>query len=111
MNSASSSLSYDNIFKVYEDEDTKLSFYNLYNTVLINDIAPQYYDKHEFAIGDYWTKLANEYYGDIRLWWIICISNNINNPLDLPEPGTKLKILKPEIVSEVITQIKNNNVS
>jgi len=38
--------------------------------------------------------LANEYYGDSRLWWIIATANNINNVNIGLEGGIQLRIPK-----------------
>ena len=38
--------------------------------------------------------VSYEYYNTIKLWWIIAISNDIDNPLDF-SPGTVIRI--PEI--------------
>jgi nucleoid-associated protein YgaU len=98
---------YDNIFNVYKT-DNGFYYYNLYNTVQIDpDIDPIYYQEHFFSEGDYWTKLAHTYYGNQSLWWIILIANNIKNPLALPPFGTKLKILKDFVVSDILNNIIN----
>jgi hypothetical protein len=39
------------------------------------------------------------------LWWLICTYNQIQNPVTRPEPGTKLKILKSEYVSVVLSEL------
>ena len=103
-----SSFQYENIFNVIKDEDG-MYFYNLYNSVHIGDIQAGLYDEHPFSEGDYWTKLADTYYGEPNLWWIIVVANNIQNPLTLPAPGTKLKILKDFVVSDILNQILNGS--
>lgn len=104
-----SNYNYDTIFNVHKDSDG-MYFYNMYNSIYIpDDISPLSYDTHVFGEGDYWTKLANQYYGDKRLWWIILVANNILNPLKLPEGGTPIKILKPEVVSEILNQTVNGS--
>lgn len=102
-----SSYQLDNIFNVYKDSNG-FYFYNMFNSIHIDDdISPTLYKEHVFSEGDYWTKLANNYYGNQKLWWVILAANNINNPLDLPEPGTKLKILNDAVVSHILSQIIN----
>lgn len=99
---------YENIFNVYQEDG--FYYYNLYNTVSIDteNIDPNLYTEHIFSIGDYWTLLSYKYYGTVNLWWILCVANNIQNPLDLPEVGTKLKILNSEVVSDIIQSIITN---
>lgn len=36
--------------------------------------------------------LANRYYGDSKMWWIIATANNINDATFYIEPGTQLRI-------------------
>lgn len=104
-----SNYQYDNIFNVYETKDG-LYFYNLYNNVIIDEnIAKIFYKIHTFREGEYWTLLADKYYGDHKLWWVILIANKIKNPLRLPEAGTELKILNPEVVSNILNQILNGS--
>lgn len=104
-----SSYNYDSIFNVYEDENG-MYFYNLYNSIYIDDdISPLAYTTHIFSSEDFWTKLADQYYGDKRLWWVILVANNITNPLKLPEAGTPIKILKPEVVSDILNQALNGS--
>lgn len=40
----------------------------------------------------YLDKLAYQYYGDGRLWWIICIFNNITDPITGLEKKSELLI-------------------
>lgn len=97
---------YENIFNVYQTEDGNY-FYNLYNTLTFDDtdFPENVYTEHIFSIGDYWTLLSYKYYNTTSLWWIICLANNIRNPLDLPEPGTKLKILNQNVVNDILQSI------
>jgi hypothetical protein len=96
-----------NIFNVYTDENG-LNYYNLYNSIFISDdIDPSLYDQYTIAASDNWYKLAKKYYNDIRLYWIILVANNIINPFDESIEGTTIKILKPFVVSNIISQLSN----
>jgi hypothetical protein len=44
-------------------------------------------------------------YGEIKLWWIITLANNIINPVEPLVVGSTLKIPNVEVVSEILTQI------
>lgn len=102
-----SSYQYDNIFNTHLDNDG-FYYYNMYNSIkLPSDISRAAYKLYIFKEGDYWTKLADKYYGDKKLWWIILIANDIINPLKLPPTGTELKILKAEVVSMILNQMLN----
>ena len=101
-----SSYNYENIFPVELSEDG-LYYYNLYNSIFVGDVDAGLYTLHDFSVGEFWTSLAKKYYGEPKLWWMIVIANEIQNPLTLPEPGTKLKILKDFVVSDILSEILN----
>lgn len=101
-----SSYNYENIFNVELTEDGNY-YYNLYNSVFVGEIDAGLYNEHSFSEGEFWANLAKRYYGEPKLWWVIAIANQVQNPLDLPEPGTKLKILKDFVVSDILSQILN----
>ena len=93
----------DNIFDVHKDENG-IYFYNLYNSVYFDDnISTSLYTEHIFSEGDTWTTLSYKYYKTVELYWIILAANNIQNPLNLPDSGTKLKILKDFVVSDILS--------
>ena len=84
---------YENIFNVYK-EDEDYYAYNISKSIHIpHDINPEFVDF--------------EIYGSITLWWLILVTNGIHNPVLLPEPGTVLKIIKPEFVNTILEQIKD----
>lgn len=94
-----------NIFNAYEDADG-VQFYNLFNNVNIDgDIDPSYYDEIYYSSFETWIDLSVKFYNTTYLWWIILLANKITNPLEDIEPGRKLKILKPNIVSYILSQL------
>lgn len=44
------------------------------------------------AEGDYLDTLAQKYYRDSTLWWIIAVANNVGKGRLSIEPGTQLRI-------------------
>jgi hypothetical protein len=58
--------------------------------------------------GDRFDLLANQYYGDSTLWWIIAAANNNATKGALyPQPGTQLRI--PTNVNSVLQQFDQFN--
>ena len=57
--------------------------------------------------GDRLDSLANSYYRDSTLWWIIAMANNTTNGLLFPVPGTQLRI--PINIGNILTQYNNFN--
>lgn len=94
-----------NIFPVYEDQDG-LQFYNLFQSINIEgDIDPTLYTEHPWSGTDNFYHLSYKYYNTTRLWWVILTANNIINPFDDIAPGTKLKILKQPVISQILSQM------
>jgi len=57
--------------------------------------------------GDRLDLLANKYYGDQTMWWIIATATNINNATFYVEPGIQLRI--PVDITKVLTDLQNIN--
>jgi len=60
-------------------------------------------------VGDTWTLLSHVYYGDVRLWWILCAANPNQNPVLLPQPGEVIRIIKPEVVQTILSTIGSSD--
>jgi len=100
------SSAYERIFNVYKDQG-EFYAYNIIKTVQFPaDMDDEYFTYIKTIGRDPCTKLSFDFYGDIRLWWLICLVNKIMNPVVLPDPGTTLKILKPEFINTVLDQIE-----
>lgn len=99
-----SSFDYANIFTQYTDENNQQFFNLLQNFYIEGEIDPSLYNSYYFTEHDDWYTLAYKFYNDYRLWWVILIANNIINPFELP--NNPIKILKSNVVSEIISKIK-----
>lgn len=100
---------FENLFKVYTDIENQY-YYNVTNSIFFpDDIANDAYVNYR-VIGSNmsWTYLSYIHYGTIKLWWILCALNNVDNPMILPEPGTFIKILKPNALRDVLQQIQQS---
>jgi len=99
---------FENILSVHKTETNGFHFYNLLKTVRFNidDMDTRFYYFHRVNRLTPYTILSHSLYGDMHLWWLICVSNNIDNPVEFIEPGSTLKIIKKQYVSNVISAIK-----
>lgn len=98
--------SYENIFKVFKNDDG-FYFYNILKKVSMDGILrPGTFYKQRVDRKLPYTGLSYMVYGTIDLWWLICITNNITNPVQMPKPGSLLKIVHPRLVNNVIENIK-----
>lgn len=102
--------SYENVFRVYSTENTSGTsylYYNILNSVYLpSDLTPDTYYIRSVQRTLPWTSISYNEYQTIDLWWLICAANGIINPLKYPEPGTQLKIIKPNLVRPVLENIK-----
>ncbi len=57
--------------------------------------------------GDRLDLLAQKYYNDPRMWWIIATANNLNDASLAVEPGRQLRI--PSNTSGIINSLQNIN--
>lgn len=100
---------YENLFNVYEDNDG-FYYYNLLRTINFPiELDTSSYTEYEVVRNDTWQYIAWKAYRNVRLWWIIVSANQILDPTSRPEPGIKLKIIKPEVVRNLLNIIKNDS--
>ena len=95
--------------KRYRNTGTKRdkSGVRVYNTTFYPTIPIDDSDKFIYTkFGDRVDALANEYYGDVTLWWIISKANGIRGEAGL-RPGKLLRI--PGNVSRIVSEFRELN--
>lgn len=104
-------ISYENIFRMYLNEDAsgnKFLYYNLINSVYFpKNLSSNMFYTIEINRILPWTAISYNEYRTTDLWWVIVLTNNIFNPIYFPKPGTKLKIIKPEYIKILLSEITN----
>ncbi len=79
----------------------------VYNTTFYPSIPIDDSDRFIYTkFGDRVDALANEYYGDVTLWWIISKANGIKGQAGL-KPGQLLRI--PGQVEEILSNFRDLN--
>jgi len=101
---------YENAFTAYATASgvNSYMFYNINNKVVL----PANIDPSVF---EYWvvpgsmplTTLSYRIYGDMHLWWLIMITNQIINPIKLLAPGSTIRVIKRDYLSSVLQSIQN----
>ena len=99
---------YENIFSVYKID--KHFILNIMKKVSLPDgsINEDYIYYKVINYSAPWTNVSFSEYGSIRLWWLVCIMNNIMNPVHNVPSGSVLKFLKPEYVAAVLQLINQH---
>lgn len=81
-----------------------------YSTTLYPSIAPSDSDYYIYTTtGDRLDLLAQQYYGDASLWWIISSANTIPHDTIYIAPGTQLRI--PTNTNFILNEFKKLNQS
>ncbi len=101
--------SFENIFNMYKDDGIFYA-YNIIKTVKIPpDLHNDVFDYIQITGDIPWTTISFNEYGTIRLWWLLCVANKILNPVKLPEPGTVIKVIRPQYVRYILDEMKNQD--
>ncbi len=91
--------------KTRTEKDTKIKYIE---SVIYPKIAPT--DNDLYIISDSADRLdllANKYYGDKNLWWVIAVANNLNDASLYIGDGIQLRI--PSNLSEILNNLEKIN--
>lgn len=99
---------YENIFKI--GKNNNFYFYNILKNIKFpaNLELDLYYTKVLTSKMPY-TTISQQEYGTQDLWWLIVLSNKLNNPVQVPPAGISLKIIKRKYIKNIIDAIKSLN--
>tara|TARA_R110002051_G_C8478277_1_gene461202 strand:+ start:50 stop:361 length:312 start_codon:yes stop_codon:yes gene_type:complete len=100
---------YENIFSKHSTSSGHV-YYNILKTINFPEKLPiSVVDDYTVTGALPYTVLSYKLYKTTKLWWLICLVNKIKNPVKLLAPGTKIKIIKPNIVGSILGQIQPLN--
>lgn len=110
--------SFVNLFPsfVYDKDQVAERSLDIWNTYRIKILNTNKNDTafvfHELRESDNFVRLALEYYNDSKLWWLIPLSNDAEDPFtfldDLRrDPQPIIRILKGQFVGNLIFEITN----
>lgn len=103
-----SQINYENIFNVYDTGD--FYYYNLIKTIIVpEEMDEENFFYYDVLVGDTWTNIAYNVYGDVRAWWLICIANNIFDPTSFPKIGQKLKLFTRVVAQQILATINRED--
>lgn len=55
---------------------------------------------------DRWDTISQKFYQTPFLWWIIANYNNVKDPFKELIPGNTIRIIKPEIMVQILHKLK-----
>ena len=105
--------SFMNLFKeiVYDKSQNPNFSLDIWDSYVINPFNKgemKFFLLHRVEAGQTWVKLSRTYYDDERLWWILPLFNDIEDPFialdtELSERGIiELQVLKPQYVNQLL---------
>jgi hypothetical protein len=97
---------YESIFKLYRD-GTHYTYNILQQVSIPDDIDPLMVQEITITSEMPYSVLSYNVYGSIQQWWLICLVNNIDDPTKMLPTGTKIKVIKPQFVGQVLGMIKS----
>lgn len=71
-------------------------------TVLANQ---NIYELYTVSQGDWWENIAYKYYQNTKLWWVITMFNQTNNPFEQLIEGQTIKVLKAQYLPTLYTSL------
>lgn len=87
-----------NMFNIMHDGNDY--FMNIFKSFVVNDDILNNPNNTELAnvIDPWWENIANTYYGDVDLWWVPCVINDVINPFEELDEAQSLNMLKKSYV-------------
>lgn len=96
------------LFNILQDENgNKLQ--NIWRSYELNEEVTEetlFYQTYEMEDDDWWENISWLFYETPALWWILCITNNVQNPFESIEPGQETKILRGNYIYQLIKEIE-----
>jgi hypothetical protein len=75
------------------------------------------FDTYVLQEGDRWDTLAQFFYGDRQLWWILVIFNEIENPFEIyfdktiKNVMTTIKLIRPNDINILINEVRRKRLA
>ena len=91
-------------FDIEKGKDSPFSEFSINKTIYFKteQMSQNLYSLYETNQNDTWSGISYKVYNTIELWWIICKTNQVINPFNLPISGTKLIILNKDFIDSYI---------
>ncbi len=111
--------SFTNLFPQISD-DNSINILDIWNSFRIKVLPKIYEDAAYFEYrpksSDTLYGIADSFYGDVKLWWLIPLINDAEDPFDFLkdtiDSNKSIILVKPQYISNIIftlTRLKNNS--
>lgn len=102
-------LSNSSIMKSYpiiKESYSNQTYMNIWRSIKLNNIDITLFITHEIDYSDWWDTIAVQYYDNSKLWWVLPEINKIENPFEMPEAGTNIRVLREEYLYDFLKEYK-----
>ena len=97
-----------NQFRIFLDNNTY--FWNIFDNYIVSDNVKNnenYISYYHVPHDCFWEDIADEIYDNENLWWIIAMTNNVNNPFEELNEGDIIKIIDKRFINDILKEVKN----
>ena len=113
--------SFMNLFKniIYDKDSNPNITLDIWDAYVISPFYKQelrYFQMHKVAANDTWVSLARFYYQDERLWWIIPMFNDVEDPFLVNSPDLfrasikQVKVLQPQHMNTLLLAARQQKI-
>ncbi len=113
--------SFMNLFKsiIYDKEQNANPSLDIWDAWVISPVYAE--DLKNFSVysvkaGDTWVRIARDFYNDARLWWVIPLFNNVEDPFLIKDQDilsqeiTQLKILSRQNIDQILFRARREKI-
>jgi hypothetical protein len=105
--------SFMNLFKniIYNKSENPNPMLDIWDAYVISPFLKdqlRYFQLHKIRSGDTWVSLSRQYYGDERLWWLIPLFNDIEDPFIVMDEDLfkndvqQVKVLQSQYLNQLL---------
>ena len=96
---------FENLFKIYEDDNLNYR-YNLNETLYLN-VDPQTYEYYNVTHDMFWPLISYNIYGTTRLAWLLMKTNNVTakNIFNKVRAGKVVKYINKDVVENIVAKV------
>ena len=85
-------------------------FFNIFNNYSIDDNIKEnenYISYYDVTPTDFWENIADTYYNNKYLWWLVAMVNDIVNPFEELNSGDTIKLLDGRFLTDIVKDLKS----
>ena len=89
------------------EEETIVNIFQKFSIKQSRLLSVNFYDEYIVQYADRWDTISYKIYDTPHLWWLVANYNGVIDPFTELVVGEKIKIIKPELVSSLLLDLRN----